>query len=123
MGEDKEQIYFKLNCVLFLKKPISELSEIIETIPFDIDDLIEINELHLLNVFLKYKFGVLTEDDLEIWANLLEVRDGFYFSSDKIKNLIYEIANPILVTKLDRHIFYNNLANIYLKEFLFNLLN
>lgn len=92
-----EEIYSKLNTILYFQKDIDTLESIYKSIPFDIDDLIEINEIHLSNMFSRYKDNQIDLKIVERWANLVEMTDGYYFAIDSVKDVIHDLANLSLV--------------------------
>jgi len=114
-----EEIYSKLNTILYFQKDIDTLESIYKSIPFDIDDLIEINEIHLLNMFSRYKDNQVDLKIIERWANLIEMTDGYYFANDSVSNVIHDLANLSIVSENNKIEFVESLIKNYLEDQVF----
>ncbi len=55
----------------------------------------------LKNIFSKFNAGLITSKLIEQWANTIEGRDDIDFEKDVLKEIIYELANPILFGNID----------------------
>ena len=77
-----------------------ELSEF----PWDFDDeLVIIKRMHVIRVMWMYLNNLISDKDIEKWANVVESRDDIgYDASSKhnIKKVVFELANPLLAYKL-----------------------
>lgn len=80
--------------------PNSKLAEIrIHEFPFDTDEeLIVIDRHHIEKVLNMYINGEISDESVEQWANFIEGREDLNY--DVFGNLIYILANPVLVGKL-----------------------
>jgi hypothetical protein len=73
---------------------------------WDIDqELIILKKFHILKILHSFIKGLLTEKDVEIWAEAIECREdiGFEVPHERLINdIIYELANPCLVGELSK---------------------
>jgi hypothetical protein len=86
-----------LNNLLFFDKDIKDIK--VELSKFNWDspnELIVCNGDVILNVLHKYLNDEISSDDIEEWANLIESREDIGFINNKIQEIIFELANPLL---------------------------
>ena len=80
---------------------------------FDSDPLVTLRVEHMVDVLSRFVQGEIPASYVEGWADLLEVRDDVSFDpayDAEIKQVIHDLANPILSGPLDK-----SLANDMLK--------
>jgi hypothetical protein len=94
-----------LRDLLELSRPLSEISKQLSAMKWDYDGPnVELTSRHLISVMHKFQNGFLSAQDVETWADLIEVRDGISYESrneEKITDIVFELANPILNGALD----------------------
>ncbi|PAJ74962.1 hypothetical protein CJF42_07765 [Pseudoalteromonas sp. NBT06-2] len=67
--------------------------------------LVHVTPLMLINNIKLYTQNLITSDDLEFWANFIEIREDINFNN--VEDEIYALSNPdlmgeITVTKMNR---------------------
>jgi hypothetical protein len=83
-------------------KALSQLKEDIKTIPFDIDNVIEINKFCIVKIFNKYKNKEFSTLDFEEWAKVVAYRTGINYETQFEYEIIHQIANPRLYMSLEK---------------------
>ncbi len=94
-----------LEKLLRLDGSLSEIEKELQTFGWDSDDpLVTLRREDILSILNRYIQSVLTETDIENWANVIEGRDdiGFEQGQDKlIHDIVFELANPSLTQPLN----------------------
>ena len=86
-----------LNNLINYGEPIEDLKKYLEGISWDCDtELVLLKSKHLKQMFSLFITEKIKENILEDWANLIEGREDIGFENDNIKNIIFELANPVL---------------------------
>lgn len=85
-------------------RPLGELRELIASFPFDWGGppLGTLRRQDLLAVLARWQSGELTPEEVEDWANLVEVRDDLdHDATDPaVANAVFDLANPLLQGQL-----------------------
>lgn len=93
-----------LKSLLEFAKPIEEITESLSDHAWDSDEFLITLELeHIRNVLDRFLSRDLDKKQIETWANAIECRDDIGFdrkSSTVLRDLIHELANPLLTQKL-----------------------
>jgi len=93
-----------LNELLNYEKGLTELQSSLSAFGWDSEDeLVTLCLYHFKGVLKRYLEGELSEDDVNGWANLIEMREDVKLDStheDLLKELIFELANPEINGKL-----------------------
>lgn len=116
---EKKLIYDSLLKVVSFDGSINELKVIISTLPWDSDeDIFIINEKILLNVLNKFINDNVVDFIIEEWANLLESREDIGYTNDLLKDIVDELANPVLYGQVNKETLnkYVNIINLGIKE-------
>lgn len=85
-------------------KPLNQLKEEIKTIPFDIENVVEINKFCIVNIFTKFKNKEFTTLEFEEWAKVIAYRTGISFETQFEYDIIHQIANRRLYIGLESRI-------------------
>lgn len=108
MSFTKSQSPERLDAVRSLaeySRSLTEISDHLNTFKWDYEgQLFCFSKGHIVSVLERYLSGEFTSKNIEEWANIVECREDIYFDKDyeeKIENVIYELANPILTRFLD----------------------
>ena len=81
--------------------PIHEATSRLAEFPWDSEsELVTLDADDFRNILSLYKLGSLSATEVEDWANALECRDDVGISSVKTRELLHELANPLLTTPL-----------------------
>jgi hypothetical protein len=64
--------------------------------------LVILNTTEIKEVFDNYLNENISNEELDDWANAIEMREDIGFGSDKIKEIIFNIANPILTESISK---------------------
>ena len=67
---------------------------------WDSDELVTLTVDHIQSVLERYVGGELSAAEVEHWADLIECRDDISYD-ETIKELISELANPVLSGRLN----------------------
>ena len=92
-----------LKDLIMLNRPLDNIIDELKHYPWDSDELVIFSGNHLRLVLERYISGELSDKEVENWANALECRDDIGISNSKydlIKDIIYELSNPILTQPL-----------------------
>lgn len=93
-----------LDKLLAFERPIEEIESSLAQFPWDSQKELSFLSLsHISNVLRRYVQGTAKASEVESWANAIEGRDDIGFDSgDKplIRELLHELANPILAEPL-----------------------
>lgn len=93
-----------LRCLLEFSTSINDLRSQLEQHKWDCaTPLVVLKAEHINSVLSRFSSGDLSENEVEEWANLLELRDDISFDEENknaIKSVLYELANPYLTYPL-----------------------
>ena len=90
-----------LQDILNFEGDIRDLKKELDKYPFDSKyPLIIINSKTVCAILKKTISGIISFDDLEEWANIVECRDDVDFENENIQEIIFELANPELNEQL-----------------------
>jgi len=92
----KDLVYLQGNLIA-LKKELSQYSWDIEEPIFSID---KADFLSILNRAINNEVSF---NELENWANEIECREDLSFEDEKIREIIFELANPELNVKITKN--------------------
>jgi hypothetical protein len=86
--------------------PLEQISAELLKHPFDTDEcLFVITPAHMRSVLQRFLSRELSADQVEHWANLIEMRDGLEFADGEdglSRECLHELANPLLTEPLTR---------------------
>ena len=86
-----------------LREPINTTMSEFRSVPWDSEEpLIELQPHHVEAVLNRHIQGLLSDEDVEEWANALEGRDDVAVTNDATKDVLHILANPILEGRLSR---------------------
>ncbi len=86
--------------LVHLNGSLSELKREISHYPWDCEKpIVIINKIDLYNILNREINKSINDDELEDWANAIECRDDLDFENDKLQEVIFELANPLLNEK------------------------
>ncbi len=90
--------------LLTYKKDIETLRINLSNFDWDSgEDLVTLKPSHIKVVLSRFAANEMSSSDIYEWANLIEFRDDVGFdpvSEDKVKALIFELANPEITNEL-----------------------
>jgi len=90
-----------LKALVQLKMPIPEAVSCLVEFPSDYEtELVVLTPEHFRHVLSLFKHGALSAVEIQEWANALECRDDVGFSTSPIRELLHELANPLLTQPL-----------------------
>ena len=98
---DRRQV---LQSLIAGKRPIAELRNLLKQFDFDCEPLVTLRTDNIIEKLTQLLNGELDADYIQQWADLIEVRDDICFDpadEDRIKQAIYEMANPELMGLLN----------------------
>jgi len=86
-----------LNDLAHLNGNLNELENELLQYPWDISEPLlifrKVDFYNLLNKFLNDEIDL---DKLYIWTNLVECRDDFIFEEERIKEIVFDLANAVI---------------------------
>ncbi len=84
-----------LNDIIKIKGNLLNLETEISHYPWDSKNaLLTILKSDLMDILKKALNEEITADELKSWSNIIECRDDLDFEQDKVKEIIFELANP-----------------------------
>lgn len=91
--------------LLARSRPLDALERELSSYPWDFSGKgVEISVKHLQQVLEAYIMGKMTSDEVEKWANLIELREDIEIPEGtevKIDSVLHELANPTLTHRLN----------------------
>jgi hypothetical protein len=90
-----------LEALVSLSEPISHAVSRLASFPWDSEsDAFALTPQHLVHALSQFKAGVFSAADIERWANALECREDLGFSTALVREVLHELANPLLTEPL-----------------------
>ena len=88
------------------RRPLDESIEALSKFPWDYEGPPqEFRAAHVKGALGRYTRGEVTANEIENWANAIEMRDDLEFEAQNFTNLtelIFELANPVLTEALTK---------------------
>jgi hypothetical protein len=86
--------------------PLEQIKTELGKHSFDADQcLFVITPAHMRDILERFLGGALTVEQIEAWANLIEMRDGLEFADGEAgpsRECLHELANPLLTEPLSK---------------------
>lgn len=102
-----------LEDLLNLSRPISEILDDLSNYSWDSEvTYINVSKYHVFKVLRSALNDEISLEDIEDWSNALESREDIEFESEKLYQIIVELANPILYGKLSNEKIINYLNKL-----------
>lgn len=103
--EDREIRKVLLEKLIHLDSPLKKVMAELDSLGWDWDgdDLVNLTGENIISILERYLQADLTEQEVEDWANAVEMREDIEFgnNNDKITmDAIFELANPALEGEL-----------------------
>jgi hypothetical protein len=96
MSADRKEL---LERFLAFEKPLEPILAELRTFPFDCDvPFVAVEPAHIIAALRRYAADKLTAEEIESWADRLEMHDDVDASS--VREVIWELANPLLTAPL-----------------------
>jgi hypothetical protein len=90
-----------LEALVKISMPISEAISRLAEFPWDSEsELVLLTPEDFFHVLSSFKRGSLSAAEVEDWANALECRDDVGFATSQARELLHELANPLLTQPL-----------------------
>lgn len=90
-----------LSDLVEVSMPLPEAIANLAQHPWDADsNLIVLTPNDVSQVLSKFVRGSLGESDVEAWANALECREDIGYANSTVRELLHELANPLLTMQL-----------------------
>nr|WP_315466198.1 hypothetical protein [uncultured Rhodoferax sp.] len=90
-----------LSALVKVSIPVPEAISNLTQFPWDSDsDLIVLCLGDFIEVLSRFDRGELAEADVEAWANALECREDIGYANSTVRELLHELANPLLTKRL-----------------------
>jgi hypothetical protein len=103
MKPDKSKV---LNDLLNLKRPLLEIQEDLAQLNWDSNDKVcVLDGRKLENILNAYINNNVSNQDLELWANMVECREDIQIDERQknlIKHIIFAMANPYLEGEINK---------------------
>ena len=92
-----------LTDLILYRKELGTLQEELSIYAWDSNTpIVIITITEVKEVFNNYLNDNISNEELEDWANAIEMRDDIGFGSENIKEIIFNIANPILTQSISK---------------------
>jgi len=86
-----------------LEGPVAETAARLQSFPWNSDStLVTATGKDFVRVLRRYCLGELVDREVEAWANALETREDLGFASQLLRELLHELANPLLTQPLSQ---------------------
>ena len=86
-----------LDDLISLRGNLQNLRNELSKYPWDCNEtMLVVTKPDLKKILQRYLKGEFNNNDLEDWAETIECRDDLDFEKEEIKEIIHELANPIL---------------------------
>lgn len=93
-----------IRSLVIFDRPLDELRERVASFPFDWDGppLGTVRRKHVLAVLARWQSAELSPEEVEDWANLVEVRDDLFHdpADPAVADAVFALANPLLQGQL-----------------------
>lgn len=90
-----------LSALVKVSIPVPKAIANLAQLPWDSDStLIVLTPDDVSQVLSKFVRGALGESDVEAWANALECREEIDYTNSTVRELLHELANPLLTMQL-----------------------
>jgi len=90
-----------LNALVKVTMPIHEAVSRLAEFSWDSEsELVLLTSENFFHVLSLFKHGSLSAAEVEDWANALEGRDDVVFATEQARELLHELANPLLTQPL-----------------------
>jgi len=84
-----------LEDIIQLRGDLEDLKNELSQFPWDSEVFIaKIYRKDVIRVFEGYLNDVISNQEIEVWANLIECRDDIAFEDTDLQEIIFEFANP-----------------------------
>jgi hypothetical protein len=98
--DERENI---LSDLVHLRRSLADIRRELSRYPWDFEKpMVIISKQDFLNVLKKCSDGLISFEDLENWADAIELRDDIGFETDEMLEIIFELANPDINGQLSK---------------------
>jgi hypothetical protein len=95
-----------LRMLVEYSQPLVQIKAELGKHPFDTNEcLFVITPAHMRDILERFLSGALSAEQVEDWANLIEMRDGLEFADGEdgpSRECLHELANPLLTEPLTK---------------------
>src|SRR2546428_14120278 len=86
-----------------MEGPVAEAVAQLRALPWDSDSkLVTAASKDFARALRRYCLGEIAAKEIEDWANALECREDLGFASGLLRELLHELANPLLIEPLSQ---------------------
>src|SRR5882762_4115286 len=89
-----------LRSLISLESPVDDVLSALQRFGWDSRELVTLTPEHIIAVLRRFMAGEFNARDVEHWADAIEGRDDIAMS-DLLKDVLFDIANPVLQGQLD----------------------
>jgi hypothetical protein len=90
-----------LRDLVHLAVPLEQSRTELKQYPWDSQQtLVILSAGHVRDILERYLKGELTDEEVEEWANMLEMREDVEVQSELLKEVVFELANPGITQSL-----------------------
>ncbi|MCG9881828.1 MAG: hypothetical protein MH472_14630 [Bacteroidia bacterium] len=102
-----------LTDLILYRKELGTIQEELSIFAWDCNTpIVILTNTEIKEVFENYLNDNISNEELEDWANAIEMREDIGFDPDKIKEIIFNIANPILTESISKEKIELYIANL-----------
>jgi hypothetical protein len=83
------------------RRPVEETLGMLQEYPWDSEPLVELLAGNISATLLEFVNGTVSAEYVHDWADALEVREDIGVTSPRHQEILFELANPMLVGELD----------------------
>ena len=90
-----------LNSLLKLDRPLTEILAPLNSLGWDSPQtFVTLKPQHITQILQSYLNHQITELEVENWANAIESREDIATENERLEQIIFDLANPLLTNSL-----------------------
>jgi len=102
-----------LNSLLKLDRPLTEILAPLNALGWDNPQtFVTLKPQHITQILQSYLNHQITELEIENWANAIESREDIATENERLEQIIFDLANPLLTTPLTPQLAYHYLTQL-----------
>ncbi len=102
-----------LNSLLKLDRPLTEILAPLNALDWDSPQIFVIlKPQHITRILQSYLNHQITELEVENWANAIESREDISTENERLEQIIFDLANPLLTNPLTPQLAHHYLTQL-----------
>ena len=102
-----------LNSLLKLDRPLTEILAPLNSLGWDSPQtFVTLKPQHITQILQSYLNHQITELEIENWANAIESREDIATEKERLEQIIFDLANPLLTNPLTPQLAHHYLTQL-----------